>query len=58
MAIRSEIMQLDEEINRFKNYLLQIDEIHKKKTDPNEYLDIPPIRDFGQVSQILIYLNN
>ena len=52
MAIRSEIMQLDEEINRFKNYLLQIDEIHKKKSDPNEYLDIPPIRDFGQVSQI------
>ncbi len=52
MAIRSEIMQVDEEVNQFKQYLLKIDEIHKDKLSPNEYLHIPPIRDFGKVTQL------
>ena len=52
MAIRSEIMQLDEEVSLFKKHLLKIDEIHKNKLNPNEFLHIPPIRDYGQVSQL------
>ena len=52
MAIRSEIMQVDEEVNQFKQYLLKIDQIHKEKLSPHEYLHIPPIRDFGKVTQL------
>ena len=52
MAIRSEIMQLDDDINQFKVHLLKIDEIHKDQLDPNEFLHIPPIRDFSNVSQL------
>ena len=52
MAIRSEIMQVDEEVNQFKKYLLRIDEIHKDELNPKVYLHIPPIRDFGQVSDL------
>ena len=42
VAIRSEIMQVDEEVNQFKQYLLKIDQIHKEKLSPHEYLHIPP----------------
>ena len=52
MAIRSEIMQVDQEVAEIKLYLLQIDQIHKDGKNPNEYLHIPPIRDYGQVSQL------
>jgi hypothetical protein len=52
MAIRSEIMQVDEEISSHKGYLLRIEEIHRDRLDPLEFLHIPPIRDFGQVSQM------
>ena len=52
MAIRSEIMQLDDDIHQFKVYLLRIDEIHKDKLDPYEFLNIPPIRDFSNISQL------
>jgi hypothetical protein len=52
MAIRSEIMQVEDEVNLYKNHLLKIEEIHQDKLDPMEYLHIPPIRDFGQVSQL------
>jgi hypothetical protein len=52
MAIRSEIMQVDEEISSQKGYLLRIEEIHRDQLDPLEFLHIPPIRDFGQVSQM------
>ena len=52
MAIRSEIMQVEDEVNLYKNHLVKIEEIHQDKLDPMEYLHIPPIRDFGQVSQL------
>jgi hypothetical protein len=52
MAIRSEIMQVDQEVAEIKLHLLQIDQIHKDGKNPNEYLHIPPIRDYGQVSQL------
>ena len=52
MAIRSEIMQVDQDVEGFKQHLLQIDQIHKDGKNPNEYLHIPPIRDYGQVSQL------
>ena len=52
MAIRSEIMQIDEDVNQFKQHLLRIDEIHKAKLNPEEYFHIPPIRDYGQVTQL------
>ena len=52
MAIRSEIMQVEDEVNLHKNHLVKIEEIHQDKLDPMEYLHIPPIRDFGQVSQL------
>lgn len=52
MAIRSEVMQVDDEISSHKRYLLRIEEIHRDRLDPVEFLHIPPIRDFGQVSQM------
>ena len=52
MAIRSEIMQVEDEVNLHKNHLIKIEVIHRDKLDPMEYLHIPPIRDFGQVSQL------
>jgi hypothetical protein len=52
MAIRSEIMQVEDEVNLHKNHLVKIEVIHRDKLDPMEYLHIPPIRDFGQVSQL------
>ena len=52
MAIRSEIMQVDQEITEVKQHLLKIDQIHKNGQNPTEYLHIPPVRDYGQVAQV------
>lgn len=52
MAIRSEIMQVEDEVNLHKNHLVKIEAIHRDKLDPVEYLHITPIRDFGQVTQL------
>jgi len=52
MALRSEIMQVDEDIKQIKKNLLSIEKIHKKKLSPIEYLHIAPIRDYGKVSYL------
>jgi len=50
MAIRSEIMQLDEEIKQKRHFLIQIEKILSSQKNPMELLDIPPIRDFGKIA--------
>ncbi len=52
MAMRSEIMQLDQDIKDKKGYLIRIEEIYSDQKNPAELLDIPPIRDFDKVTHI------
>ncbi len=52
MALRSEIMQTEQEVKAGKELLLRIEEIHLARLDPLEYLSIDPIGRFGQVEQL------
>lgn len=52
MALRSEVMQLDEDIKDKKAHLIRIEEIYSTQQNPNEFLHIAPIRDFGNVEHI------
>ena len=57
MAIQSEILQIDQDIEELKGHLIQIDSIHRKKLNPQEYLKITPISDFGTVKELSDVLN-
>ena len=57
MAIQSEILQIDQDIEEIKSHLIQIDSIHRKKLNPQEYLKITPISDFGTVKELSDVLN-
>jgi hypothetical protein len=52
MALRSEVMQLDEDIKEKKRHLIRIEEIYSTQQNPSEFLHIPPIRDFGNIEHI------
>lgn len=52
MALRSEVMQLDEDIKEKKRHLIRIEEIYSTQQNPSEFLHIPPIRDFGKIEHI------
>jgi hypothetical protein len=52
MALRSEVMQLDEDIKDKKAHLIRIEEIYSTQQNPNEFLHIAPIRDFGNIEHV------
>jgi hypothetical protein len=52
MALRSEVMQLDEDIKYKKGHLIRIEEIYSTQQNPSEFLHIPPIRDFGNIEHV------
>lgn len=51
MALRSEILQLDNDIDQFRNSLIKIDSIHNEKTSPRDYLNIKRVQEYGKVSE-------
>jgi hypothetical protein len=53
IALRSEIMQISTEINSHVDALKNIEQIHKKKEDPANYLSIYSLARFGNIQEIL-----
>jgi len=53
IALRSEIMQISTEINSHVDALKNIEQIHKKKEDPANYLSIYSLARYGNIQEIL-----
>lgn len=51
MALRSEIMQLDQEVNVLKESLISIDSMPKDSKSPSDYLNVKGIKEFGKVQE-------
>ncbi|MGY8714429.1 MAG: hypothetical protein ACKVJ1_11120, partial [Verrucomicrobiia bacterium] len=53
IALRSEMMQITNEINSHVAALKEIEKIHLSKKDPIEYLSIYSLANFGNVQELL-----
>ena len=51
MALRSEIMQLEQEVKVLKDTLIYIDSMHEVSKNPNDFLSVKAIIEFGKVKE-------
>ena len=51
MALRSEIMQLEQEVKVLKDTLISIDSMHEVSKNPNDFLSVKAIIEFGKVKE-------
>jgi len=52
MALQSEIIQIDQEVESLKVYLVEIDSIHRNKEHALNYLQVRAIAEFGKVQEL------
>lgn len=57
MVTNAEILQVDQEMTTLKNYLKEIDFIHRSKLHPLKFLEVKPISEFGQIKELADVLN-
>ena len=51
MALRSEIMQLEQEVKVLKDTLISIDSMNEVSKNPNDFLSVKAIIEFGKVKE-------
>ncbi len=56
MTLRSEILQLDQEIENARTALKEIDSIHREQKSPMELLSVKAIDEFGKVNEFSTFL--
>jgi len=51
MALRSEIMQMEQEVKVLKESLISIDSIHEGSKNSNDFLSVKAVKEFGKVKE-------